>query len=59
MRILINILMILIIMSCSNKPKKYSDLTDDDYKYKSDSVNGKTIYYKSAVSDQEYQFFLL
>ncbi len=58
MRILINILMILIIMSCSNKPKKYSDLTDSDYKHESDSVNGETIYYKSAVSEQDHQDFL-
>ena len=58
MRILINIFMILIIMSCSNKPKKYSDLTENDYKHESDSVNGETIYYNSAVSDQEHQDFL-
>ncbi len=45
-------------MSSSNKPKKYIDLTDSDYKHDSDSVNGETIYYKSAETEKETQEFL-
>jgi len=45
-------------MNCTNKPKKYSELTDKDYKHDSSTVNGDTIYYKSAVTENEPQDFL-
>jgi hypothetical protein len=44
-------------MNCSNKPKKYQDLTDKDYKHESDLVNGDTIYYKTAETENEHQKF--
>ena len=58
MRTIIYTLIILLFMSCSNKPKKYKDLIDTDYTHESEKVNGETIYYMTAISDNEPQKFI-
>lgn len=37
--------------------KKYSELTDKDYEHKVDTVDGDTLYYKTAVSENIPQDF--
>jgi hypothetical protein len=53
MRPLFYILVISGLMSCSNNPKKYKDLTDKDYKHESASVNGQKVFYKTAIFENE------
>lgn len=38
--------------------KKYDELTDSDYEHKSDTVDGETIYFKTAVSENTPQDFI-
>jgi hypothetical protein len=57
MRPLLYILVISGLMSCSNHPKKYKDLTDKDYQHESASVNGQKVFYKTAITENEPQKF--
>jgi hypothetical protein len=57
MRPLLYIFVISTLWSCSNKPKKYKDLTDKDYQHESASVNGQKVYYKTAITENEPQKF--
>jgi hypothetical protein len=38
--------------------KKYDEITDSDYEHKSDTVDGETIYFKTAVSANTPQDFI-
>jgi hypothetical protein len=58
MRNLINILIIFTLVSCSHKPKRFSELTDSDFKHVNSLVNGETISYKTAVTKNDPQKFL-
>jgi hypothetical protein len=57
MRTLLYIFVVSGLMSCSNHPKKYKDLTDRDYQHDSASVNGQKVFYKTATSENEPQKF--
>lgn len=37
--------------------KKYSDLTENDYDHKSDTINGEEVYFKTAVTASTPQDF--
>jgi hypothetical protein len=52
------ILLISILTSCNNQsdtPKKYGDLTDEDYKKDTLRINGKDVPFKSATTENETQ----
>jgi hypothetical protein len=38
-------------------PKKFHELDDEDYEHHSEEIDGKTIYYKSSVSEMTKQEF--
>ena len=49
------------VSSCNNdkkKDKKYNELTDKDYQHKSDTVDGETVYFKSATVTNSPQDFI-
>jgi hypothetical protein len=45
------------IIGCTTTPKKFRDLNENDYQHKSTTVNGETIYFKTAVTKSEPQKF--
>ena len=52
------ILIVFILASCADKPKKYTELSDSDFKHESAIVEKDTIYYKSAETANENQKFM-
>jgi len=57
MRPFLYIFAISALISCSNHPKKYKDLTDKDFQHESASVNGQKVFYKTATTENESQKF--
>jgi len=51
-------LIVFILASCADKPKKYSELSDSDFKHESAIVEKDTVYYKSAETANENQKFM-
>ena len=55
---LFSILIVFILASCADKPKKYTELSDSDFKHESAIVDKDTVYYKSAETANENQKFM-
>src|SRR5688572_7710520 len=60
LRPLFYLLTLTLISSCNNNQtmnKKYNELTDKDYEHKSDTLDGETIYFKTATTANTQQDF--
>jgi Domain of unknown function (DUF3806) len=58
MRTILCLMLIINVIGCSTRHKKYGDISEKDYKHEYDTVEGDTIYYKTAITENESQKFI-
>jgi hypothetical protein len=59
-KLCIYLIISVLVLSCNNSAtldKKYNDLTEEDYEHKADTVDGETVYFKTANSANTPQDF--